>query len=389
MSEVQYVALGVWPPEGETRDSVSGSGLTSPQRKSLTHEELDPREFLASAEGQRYMDVFLDYNEDPSLSTADSTLLFELRTRNRTLLRNLHTEEERRKVLEKDFQLSNASVKSENVALQRKLNGSRQHVQALQMQLKNRDHNISEARGQLADLREKYKLEHKKSAHGWNIVSRNLAMIQKMRKGNNELKKLRMSDKMSRIATEKDAMMAFEKLKPLEQKNCELQYENNLYKIRKKDFNNKMTELRKQVELGKDNATRWEEALKQADKEKSDVIDELCQRDLKINELQEEKTSLLQDLENTTNELQSTSESLDKLRSTFDELSLSNTTLNRQFNALQDKNGKDSLRLDEAEIENTELKDELSGMRVSLQCEQDKNHTLQKKYDALVKRCLI
>ena len=401
MGDINYIPVAVWPPEGDHPELQSpapdkkGGGVVFDET-SVTRQRSNSERATTTAGSALYFeqpghfkphDAVMDYAGDSEdMGTADSALLFELRTRNRELLRAVYREEERRKGVEKDLNKASERVRDESTTLQRRLNGAKEKNASLTKKLKERDKTIAEVRGELAGLKDKMQAEFKKSQTGWNIVSKNLALIQKMRKKDNDMKRLRMSDKMSRVLLERDAVSALEKLKPLEQKNIELLYENSLYKSRKSKLVKKMSELKKEVESQKNNAGRWEDAVRSADKQIEEKVDELSEMTLQIQILKEEKAELLQDLENTTNELQSTTEEFEQLRRNFDLLTEKERATSTNFDSLTDKNNKDTLKLSEVELENQHLQEELSNLRNQFEEEQKSKASLQTKHDSLLKR---
>ena len=378
MGEVNYVPVAIYPPaegtEGERAMSVGDiQAAVGPSN-------------AAASDADKYQAIFSDMGTDlgTEIGTADSALLFELRSRNLTLLRTLHKEEERRRGAEKELGNTEAQVRYETTSLQRKLNGARQHVQSLQTQIQVRDQSIAHLRGEVADMKMKMAKEAKKSTAGWAIVSRNLAMIQKMRKRDTDLKRLRMRDISLRVATEKDAMAALEKLKPLEQKNIELKYENDLYKRTKGNFTRELSRLRKQVELEKDNACKWEDAVMKAWEEKEATVNELCEKTMAIQALNEEKASLVDELEVTTKELQRSSEELERARTDLSDLRIKDDALSSSHEALGKKHETDSVRLRDLEFENGNLKQEMSDLKVALAKERSERESLENQHAKLL-----
>lgn len=391
MGDISYIPVAVWPPEGDHQDLNSPRAAekkggrvmfdeSSARRESGGNLYMDAKHMLQDAS----LDHFAGDGED--MGTADSALLFELRTRNRELLRAVYREEERRKGVEVEKNRESERVKDESTQLQRKLNGAKEKNSGLMKQLKARDQTIAEIRGELAGLKDKMQQEFKKSQTGWNIVSKNLALIQKMRKKDNDMKRLRMTDKMSRVMLERDAVSALEKLKPLEQKNIELLYENGLYKSRKSKLVKKMSELKGEVEKQKNNAGRWEEAVRSADKEIELKTDELSEKTLEIQTLKEEKNDLLGDLKSTTDQLQSTTSEFERLSHDFEMLIAKEKTLGANYGSLTDLYNRNTTRLAEMDAENGHLKQELADLRGRFEKEQRNQATLRAKHDALLQR---
>ena len=397
--DISYIPVAVWPPEGDSQEVLSPKpGDKKAGGGSVVFDEASIRRGSGGGAGAPVQAFHLDSKHlghgDPSMEfagdaedvTTDSALLFELRTRNRELLRAVFREEERRKGVERERNRESERVRDESTQLQRKLNGAKEKNAVMNKQLKARDQTISEIRGELAGLKDKMQAELTKSQTGWNIVSNNLALIQKMRKKENDMKRLRMTDKMSRVLLEKDAVMALEKLKPLEQRNTELLYENGLYKSRKSKLVKKMSELKREVESQKNNAGRWEEAVRSSDKEIELKTDEISEKTLEIHSLKKKKQDLLGDLATTTNQLQTTTDEFNQLRHNFEMLMRKEKTVTVNYETLTKKNDANTLQLGEMEMENRHLQEELRSLRAKFEEEQKSKTTLQTRYESLLKR---
>ncbi len=158
------------------------------------------------------------------------------------------------------------------------------------------------------------------------------------------------------------------------------------YKSKKSKLVKKMSDLKEEVQSQKDNAGRWRESIRCAEKELDEKMEEVSRMTLGMQTLREEKATLVGSLESTTDQLEQTTSQLQQLQHDFDMLTQQEKAVSTSFNQLSDDSNRNAIKMTEMTQENDHLRSELEALRDLFAREQKSKAQLKAKHDSLLKR---
>ena len=226
------------------------------------------------------------------MTESHEKLLMELNGRVRQLVNTLRVEEDRRVQQARDHETCVSGVRKEVAAAQRRYHVERDAHAVAQEELRRKEEQIVSQREEIADLRKKMAHFVEMNTTGWATVAAKNFQLQRLRKYDQRHAKALKQEGAARRMAELQRDRAIKKVKPLEQKNIELEHRLGLHLDSAAGKDMEIAVLSQEVHQSRGLLNGLERQAQSSSQRLADALEEGSRQALELQDLKGEKGEL-------------------------------------------------------------------------------------------------
>ena len=226
------------------------------------------------------------------MTESHEKLLMELNGRVRQLVNTLRVEEDRRIQQARDHETRISGVKKDVAAAQRRYHVERDAHAVAQEELRRKEEQIVAQREEITDLRKKMAHFVEMNTTGWATVAAKNFQLQRLRKYDQRHAKALKQEGTARRVAEMQRDRAISKVKPLEQKNIELEHRLGLHLDSAAEKGVQIAALTKEVNQSRTLLQGLDRQAQTSSHRLADALEESSHQALLLQDLKGEKGEL-------------------------------------------------------------------------------------------------